>query len=74
MFAWCITWCWRPSLVLAPRSAIGLHWNDDPTDNRVENLRWGTYSDNNHDRVAGFVGSTHLPDVLDEYGDFGQHR
>ena len=38
-----------------PEGAIGLHWNDDPTDNRVENLRWGTYSDNNHDRVRNGI-------------------
>lgn len=28
-----------------------LHWDDNPLDNRVENLRYGTYSDNQHDRV-----------------------
>ena len=28
-----------------------LHWDDDPTNNRVENLRWGTQSDNMFDRV-----------------------
>lgn len=27
------------------------HNNGDPTDNRIENLRWGTYSDNVYDRV-----------------------
>ena len=28
-----------------------LHWNDIKTDNRVENLRWGTYSDNQQDAM-----------------------
>jgi len=27
------------------------HWNDDPTDNRAENLRWDTSSANSHDCV-----------------------
>lgn len=26
-----------------------LHWDDDPTNNRVENLRWGTQADNMRD-------------------------
>lgn len=28
-----------------------LHWDDDPKNNRAENLRWGTPSNNMHDRV-----------------------
>lgn len=28
-----------------------LHWDDDPTNNRVENLRWGTQKDNYYDSV-----------------------
>jgi len=28
-----------------------LHWNDTKTDNRAENLRWGTPSDNENDKV-----------------------
>ena len=27
------------------------HWNDDPTDNRASNLRYGTPSDNAYDKV-----------------------
>jgi 16S rRNA U516 pseudouridylate synthase RsuA-like enzyme len=27
------------------------HLNDNPTDNRVENLAWGTYSDNLNDAI-----------------------
>lgn len=38
-----------------PDGAIGLHWNDDPRDNRAENLRWGSYSDNNYDRVRNGI-------------------
>ena len=28
-----------------------LHRDDNPDNNRIENLRWGTRSDNMHDRV-----------------------
>lgn len=28
-----------------------LHWDDNPLNNRADNLRWGTLSDNMHDRV-----------------------
>lgn len=38
-----------------PDGAIGLHWNDNPQDNRVENLRWGSHSDNNNDRVRNGI-------------------
>lgn len=34
-----------------PVGLNGLHANDIPTDNRVENLRWGTISENGHDAV-----------------------
>lgn len=27
------------------------HWDDDPSNNTVENLRWGDYSHNSQDRV-----------------------
>ena len=32
--------------------AIVRHLNDNPLDNRVENLAWGTYSENSRDAVA----------------------
>lgn len=35
----------------AGRHDVVRHLNDDPSDNRVENLRIGTYSENMHDRV-----------------------
>lgn len=34
-----------------PNGAVACHWNDNPRDNRLENLRWGTRSDNLHDAV-----------------------
>jgi len=39
---------------LAPKSStdqVLRHLNDDPADNRIENLAWGTYSDNMADSV-----------------------
>ena len=32
-----------------PTDMVVRHLNDDPTDNRIENLAWGTYSDNGQD-------------------------
>lgn len=34
-----------------PEGMIGLHADDNQSNNRVSNLRWGTYSDNNRDAV-----------------------
>lgn len=34
-----------------PPGACGLHWDDDPENNHLTNLRWGTKSDNGHDAV-----------------------
>ena len=39
---------------LPPKSStdqVLRHLNDDPTDNRIENLAWGTYSDNLNDAI-----------------------
>ena len=33
-----------------PEGMIGLHHDDDPNNNNVTNLRWGTYQDNADDR------------------------
>ena len=35
----------------APPGTQACHWNDDKEDNRLENLRWGTPSDNTLDKV-----------------------
>ena len=35
----------------APPGTEACHWNDDPADNRMENLRWGTPADNMLDKV-----------------------
>lgn len=34
-----------------PEDMQACHWNDDPTDNRIENLRWDTPSANSLDSV-----------------------
>ena len=34
-----------------PEGAVVCHWNDIPSDNRLENLRWGTPTDNLNDCV-----------------------
>ena len=34
-----------------PEGLEACHSNGDPTDNRLENLRWGTHEDNHQDRV-----------------------
>jgi hypothetical protein len=34
-----------------PEGMEACHWNDDPTDNRVDNLRWASKSDNRHDSL-----------------------
>ena len=35
----------------APFGTQACHWNDDPEDNRLENLRWGTPTENRLDSV-----------------------
>jgi len=34
-----------------PTDRVLRHLNDDPADNRIENLAWGTYSDNKQDSI-----------------------
>lgn len=37
-----------------PLGHVGLHWDDDPSNNRLLNLRWGTRSDNYADFVRNY--------------------
>lgn len=34
-----------------PEGAMGLHWDDDPENNHLDNLRWGTRAENSRDSV-----------------------
>ena len=44
-----------------PDGCIALHWDDNRHDNRVENLRWGTHSENRRDAVRnGRHSSSHV--------------
>lgn len=38
-----------------PPDMEACHWNDDPADNRLENLRWAPRSENNRDRVRNGI-------------------
>lgn len=40
---------------LRPTGTRGLHWDDDEANNRLDNLRWGTQSDNLHDQVRNGI-------------------
>lgn len=46
-----------------PADMWGLHWDDNPSNNRLDNLRWGTPTDNAQDAIRnGFTrwsGKTH---------------
>lgn len=37
-----------------PAGKIGLHWDDDPSNNSLPNLRWGTHADNFADFVRNY--------------------
>lgn len=48
-----------------PEGMVACHYNDIPDDNRLENLRWATHSDNMRDRVRNGndrnANKTHCP-------------
>lgn len=45
-----------------PEGMEACHWNDDPTDNRLENLRWDTHRANGADMVRnGHHGGASCP-------------
>lgn len=48
-----------------PEGMWALHWDDDKRNNRLDNLRWGTPSDNNLDAVRNgrnhHANATHCP-------------
>jgi hypothetical protein len=48
---------------LCPAGMEACHFNDDPADNRLENLRWDTHSNNHYDLVRngkhGQASKTH---------------
>lgn len=48
-----------------PGRGSALHWNGDPSDNRPRNLRWGSGSENQQDRIRhgrnNELNKTHCP-------------
>lgn len=40
-----------------PEGMLGLHGDDDPLNNKLVNLRWGTHEDNQVDRKKTLIGS-----------------
>ena len=38
-----------------PDGCVGCHWDDDPTNNHLSNLRWGTHTENHLDRVRNGI-------------------
>lgn len=48
-----------------PPGMQACHWDDDPSNNALSNLRWGTPSDNGHDRTRNgrnpMAERTHCP-------------
>lgn len=49
----------------APEGMMCCHWDDDPTNNHIDNLRWGTKSENMRDSVRNgkhnMTKKTHCP-------------
>jgi HNH endonuclease/NUMOD4 motif len=41
-----------------PEGMEALHWDDDPSNNHLINLRWGTHSENVHDSVRNGTHSS----------------
>ena len=60
-----------------PEGMLGLHRDDDPANNHVSNLYWGTYSDNQNDKVRNGnhhnANKTHCPQGH-EYTDENIYR
>ena len=48
-----------------PKGMVACHWNDDPSDNRLENLRWDTEKANQADKMRNGhntnANKTHCP-------------
>jgi len=47
-----------------PPGMLGLHWDDNPQNNHLSNLRWGTHAENMRDMSrngGGSAGITHCP-------------
>lgn len=40
-----------------PGSPMALHWDDDRSNNRADNLRWGSHADNVGDRIRNGIGT-----------------
>lgn len=57
-----------------PPGCIALHWDDDPTNNRATNLRWGTYSDNSRDAVRNGRHGQAKRDTCSEGHEFDAMR
>ncbi len=58
----------------APAGKVCCHWDDDPTNNHVGNLRWATKGDNTRDAVRNgihhYASRTHCP----RRHPFGSHN
>ena len=56
-----------------PEGMVARHLNGDPGDNRLENLAWGTQSENNYDKVRHGThhnaNKTHCPSGHEYRGD-----
>ena len=72
-------WKWRPVHVLLMEAFVGprpnkkyvCHWDGVPSNNRLENLRWGTTSENYADMVRHGKDSRRTSRVLNSTGLVG---